>query len=63
MPKAIPGRRAKKGDLLQAELRMQLEAHLDAGREEHCRLWEAEHGMQVSTALMSRAIHRVMTEP
>lgn len=34
----------------------QLEAHPDATLVEHCRLWEAEHGMAVSEATMSRAI-------
>lgn len=54
-PKAIPGRPAKKGAVLQAHLRVQLEAHPDATREEHCRLFQAEHGLQVSTASISRA--------
>src|SRR5258708_35862864 len=35
LPKAIPGRPAKKGAVLQAHLRAQLEAHPDATREEH----------------------------
>jgi transposase len=58
-PKAIPGRPAKKGAALQAGLRAQLEAHPDARLEDHCRLWEEEHGMQVSTASISRAIARL----
>src|SRR6266567_2873638 len=55
LPKAIPGRPAKKGAVLQAHLRAQLEAHPDATREEHCRLFQAEHGIDVSTASISRA--------
>jgi transposase len=58
-PKAIPGRAAKKGAALDAGLLRQLEAHRDATLEEHCRLWEAEYDMQVSTASISRAIARV----
>jgi transposase len=55
MPKAIPGRPATKGAVLRAHLRAQLEAHPDATREEHCRLFQAEHGIQVSPASISRA--------
>jgi transposase len=55
VPKAIPGRPAKKGAVLQANLRAQLEAHPDATREEHCRLFQAEQGIEVSTASISRA--------
>src|SRR6266536_6222831 len=50
---AIPGRPAKKGAVLQAHLRAQLEAHPDATREEHCRLFQAEHGIKVSPASIS----------
>src|SRR5258707_15761318 len=55
LPKAIPGRPAKKGAVLQAHLRAQLEAHPDATREEHCRLFQADQGIEVSTASISRA--------
>ena len=55
LPKGIPGRPARKGAVLQAHLRAQLEAHPDATREEHCRLFQAEYGIQVSTASISRA--------
>ena len=55
LPKATPGRPARKAALLQAHLPAQLEAHPDATREEHCRLFQAEYGMQVSTASLSRA--------
>ncbi len=55
LPKAIPGRPAVKGAVLQAHLRAQLEAHPDVIREEHCRLFQAEYGIQVSPASISRA--------
>jgi transposase len=58
-PKAIPGRPAHKGAALDADLSAQVEAHRDARLEDHCQLWEAEHGVQVSTATMSRAIRRI----
>ena len=54
LPKAIPGRPAKKGAVLQAHLRAQLDTHPDATREEHCRLFEARYGIQVSPASISR---------
>jgi transposase len=58
-PKAIPGRPSKKLELLEAELVAQLQAHDDWRLEDHCQLWEQTHGVQVSTATMSRAIKRV----
>ena len=58
-PKAIPGRPSKKGATLQAGLLPQLEAHPDATLVEHCQFWEATHGIQVSSATMSRAIKRL----
>ncbi len=58
-PKAIPGRPSKKGSALQAGLLPQLEAHPDATLVEHCQLWEAMHGIQVSSATMSRAMKRL----
>ena len=54
-PKAIPGRPAKKGVLLQANLLAQLETHPDARREEHCQMFEATYGLRVSPASISRA--------
>jgi transposase len=54
-PKAIPGRPAVKGVVLQAHLRAQLEAHPDVTREEHCRLFKATYGIEVSTASITRA--------
>ena len=58
-PKAIPGRPSKKGAALQAGLFSQLETHTDATLVEHCQFWEASHGIQVSSATMSRAIHQL----
>jgi len=58
-PKAIPGRPAKKGAALDGGLLPQLEAHRDATLQEHCRLWEAEQGLSVSTASISRAMTRL----
>ncbi|GHO63908.1 hypothetical protein KSC_028000 [Ktedonobacter sp. SOSP1-52] len=55
-PKSIPGRPAAKGDALRAELWSQLEAHREATLPEHCQIWEATHGQQVSPATMGRAI-------
>ena len=57
--KVIPGRPAKKLGQLQADLVAQLQAHDDLRLEDHCRLWEQSHEVQVSTATMSRAIKRV----
>jgi len=58
-PKAIPGRPPKKLGLLQVDLVTQLQAHEDWRLEDHCHLWEQTHGVQVSTATMSRAIKGV----
>jgi transposase len=55
LPKAIPGRPAKKGAALQAGLLEQLEHYPDVRREEHCRLWEEKTGVKVSPASISRA--------
>src|SRR5437879_12287016 len=57
--KPIPGRPSKKGAVLQAGLRSQLEAYPDATLAEHCQLWETTQGVQVSSATMSRAIQRL----
>ena len=54
-PRAIPGRPAVKGAMLQAHLRTQLEAHPDVTREEHCRLFQVAHRITVSPASISRA--------
>src|SRR5260221_10532921 len=58
-PKAIPGRPAKKGTVLQAGLRPQLDAYSDATLAEHCQFWESSQGVKVSTTSMSRAIQRL----
>ena len=55
LPKAIPGRPAVKGAVLQVHLQAQLEAHPDVTREEHCRLFHEAHGIHVSPASISRA--------
>ena len=53
----IPGRPSKKGAALQMGVQALLEAHPEASQQEYCQWWEAEHGMPVSRASMSRAIH------
>ena len=55
LPKAIPGRPNVKGAALQAGLVEQLRAHPDASREQHCQMWEASHGLKVSSASITRA--------
>src|SRR5947209_18613280 len=55
-PKMIPGRPPTKRASLQAKLLAQLEGHPDATLQEHCEMWEACEGIQVSISTMSRAI-------
>jgi len=57
VPRPIPGRPSKKGAALQMGVQALLEAHPEASQQEYCQWWEAEHGMPVSRASMSRAIH------
>jgi transposase len=57
LPRPIPGRPPKKGAALQRGMQELLEANPDARQEDYCQWWEAEHGMHVSQASMSRAIH------
>ena len=57
LPRPIPGRPPKKGVALQRGMQELLEAHPEASQQEYCQWWEAEHGMHVSRATMSRAIH------
>ena len=57
LPRPIPGRPSKKGAALQMGVQELLEAHPEASQQEYCQWWEATHGMQVSRATMSRAIH------
>jgi len=58
-PKAIPGRPAKKRDAVCADLLPQLEANPSATLEEHCQMWKAEHGQEVSAKTIGRAIKRL----
>jgi len=57
LPRPIPGLPSKKGAALQMGVQALLEAHPEASQQDYCQWWEAEHGMRVSRASMSRAIH------
>jgi transposase len=57
LPRPIPGRPPRKKAALQKGIQERLEAHPEASQHEYCSWWEAEHGMAVSRASMSRAIH------
>ena len=57
LPRPIPGRPPRKKAALQVGLQELLEAHPEASQQEYCQWWEAEHGIAVSRASMSRAIH------
>src|SRR5437899_9362482 len=57
LPRPIPGRPPRKKAALQIGVQELLEAHPEASQREYCQWWEAEHGMPVSRASMSRAIH------
>jgi transposase len=57
LPRPIPGRPSKKGAALEMGMQELLETHPEASQQEYCQWWEAEHGMHVSRATMSRAIH------
>jgi len=57
--KPIPGRPPTRRAALEAALPQQLAAHRDVTLAEHCRLWEAAHGQQVSRDTMRRAIDRL----
>lgn len=59
LPRPIPGRPPKKGVALQMGVQELLEAHPGASQQDYCQWWEAEHGMAVSRASMSRAIHAI----
>jgi len=59
LPRPIPGRPPKKGVALQRGMQELLEAHPGASQQDYCQWWEAEHGMHVSRASMSRAIHAI----
>jgi transposase len=59
VPRPIPGRPSKKMAAVEIGLQALLEAHPGARVQDYCRWWEAEHGMQVSSATMSRAMHHL----
>src|SRR5947207_262744 len=56
LPRPIPGRPKVKGKALQTQLAKQLAANPGATLAEHCQIWEAEWGLQVSSATMRRAM-------
>jgi transposase len=57
-PSPRPGPPSVKMAALRANLLPQLAAQPDASLAEHCRIFAAEHGVQVSPATMSRVITR-----
>lgn len=59
LPRSIPGRPSKKRAAVEMGLQELLEAHPGARVQDYCRWWEAEHGMRVSSATMSRAMQRI----
>ncbi len=59
LPRPLPGRPPRKRAALQMGVQALLEAHPEASQQEYCHWWEAEHGMCVSRASMSRAIHAI----
>ena len=58
-PKPIPGPPAHKRGALEERLPAQVRLNPDLTLAEHCELFEEEHGMEVSTATMSRALKRL----
>ena len=54
-----PGRQRLLGPQAEAVLREQVRTHPDATLAEHCARWTATHGVTLSTATMSRALHRL----
>jgi transposase len=58
-PKLIPGPPARKRMILEEVLPAQVRLNPDLTLEEHCELFEDEHGVEVSTATMSRALKRL----
>jgi transposase len=54
-----PGRTPRIALSQAAALAAQVVAHDDATLAQHCALWEAAHGVPLSTATMSRAIRRL----
>ena len=57
LPQPIPGRPPRKKAALQMGVQALLQAHPEASQQGYCQWWEAEHGISVSRASMSRAIH------
>jgi transposase len=57
-PTPRPGRSRRIDAVAEAALRTQVRAHPDATLAEHCALWATSQGV-VSTATMSRALHRL----
>jgi transposase len=57
LPRPIPGRPPRKKVALRMGVQALLEAHPEASQQDYCRCWDAEYGMAVSRASMSRAIH------
>jgi transposase len=58
-PRPRPGRRRQIGGADDAVLRAQVQSHPDATLAEHCAHWATAHGVVVSVATMSRAVHRL----
>ena len=58
-PKPVPGRPPVKTRPLLAALPERLASHADARLDEQCEWWQAESGVAVSTATMSRALARL----
>jgi transposase len=54
-----PGRTPRIGPAYAAALRTQVTAASDATLAQHCARWEAEHGVRVSVATMSRTLRRL----
>ncbi len=57
LPRPIPGRPPRKKAALRVGVQELLQAHPEASQQEYCQWWEAEYGIPVSRASMSRAIH------
>jgi transposase len=58
-PKPIPGPPACKKEALDAALPQQARLNPDLTLDEHCELFEEVHGIEVSSATMSRAFTRL----
>jgi len=57
LPRPIPGRPPRKKAALQVGVQELLQTHPEASQQGYCQWWEAEYGIPVSRASMSRAIH------